>query len=86
MDLYVFDILSPRLVHVLILCEQEVAMGRMVMAYRQKVERIARSQVAMATKGMLRTLQAKMVKIMERDEVTRELFLIPDMRVSEKFI
>ena len=59
-------------------------MGRMVMAYRQKVERIAKSQVAMATKGLLRTLQAKLVKIMERDEVTRELFLISDMRVSAR--
>ena len=59
-------------------------MGRMVMAYRQKVERIAKSQVAMATKGLLRTLQAKLVKIMERDEVTRELFLIADMRVSAR--
>ncbi|ELU05200.1 hypothetical protein CAPTEDRAFT_227162 [Capitella teleta] len=54
----------------------EKIMGKMGTGYRQKIERIAKSQVAMASKGLLQTLQNKMKRIMERDEVSRELILI----------
>ena len=57
-------------------------MSKMVLGFRQKIESVLQSPRALTTRAILKMVLGRLKQITERDDITRELFLIVKINVS----